>query len=467
MINRVLLRIKVIQLLYSYLLTENHFTLESQSPNPTKEKRFAYSTYLNTLQLMANIAENITKSNSQPLLQNRFMEVVVNDEKIKAAITRANHGEKFDFDSLVDQLSDLIKDSAIYKNYLKNKDNEGNADVNVWKEIFQYIIWPNPQYNAVASRQPDFSLSGMDRMKEIMDATFTNFFSSHAYISDAVKTLRTSLDKARELYFRLLLLPIDITDFRAKQIDDNRHKMLPTEEDLNPNLKFVENEFIAELRNNTTLCEYADRNKINMFAQDPELVKTLFNAIAESDLYKEYMATPKTNKEEDYNFWRYALKDIIIPNTDFLEDLENKSVFWNDDIDIIGDFAVKTVRRFEEGLGQNAIYAMYKDREDAIFGEQLFSAVITNKQYYRSLINENINTEAWDAERLAFMDVVIIMTALAELLNFPSIPVKVTINEYIEMAKAYSSPKSGMFVNGLLGVIVNKLRKEGVLIKQD
>lgn len=467
MINRVLLRIKVIQLLYSYLLTEKHFSLESQPSNPTKEKRFAYKTYLDTLQLMVEVAQKIVKSGSQPLLQNRFMDVVANDEKIKALIARTSHGEKFEFEAVVNNLSDIIKESAIYKNYLKNKDLEGNVDVNVWKEIFELIIWPNHEYNAVASRQKDFSLSGMDRMKEIMDTTFANFMSSHAYVTDAVKLLRNSLDKARELYFRLLLIPIDITDLRTNQIEDNRNKMLPTEEDLNPNLKFIENEFIKELRDNAVLCEYAEKHKINMYAQDHELIRSLLNKIMESELYKEYMSEPKKEAKEDYTFWRRALREIILPDEEFLEDLENKSVFWNDDIDIMGDFAVKTIRRFEDGMGQNSIMAMYKDQEDAMFGEELFSKVITNKQYYRALINDNLNKEAWDTERLAFMDVVILMTAIAELLNFPKIPVKVTVNEYIEMAKSYSSPKSSVFINGLLGVIIDKLRKEGTLQKKN
>jgi N utilization substance protein B len=243
--------------------------------------------------------------------------------------------------------------------------------------------------------------------------------------------------------------------------------MLPTEEDLNPNLKFIENEFIKELRDNAVLCEYAEKHKINMYAQDHELIRSLLNKIMESELYKEYMSEPKKEAKEDYTFWRRALREIILPDEEFLEDLENKSVFWNDDIDIMGDFAVKTIRRFEDGMGQNSIMAMYKDQEDAMFGEELFSKVITNKQYYRALINDNLNKEAWDTERLAFMDVVILMTAIAELLNFPKIPVKVTVNEYIEMAKSYSSPKSSVFINGLLGVIIDKLRKEGTLQKKN
>ena len=147
--------------------------------------------------------------------------------------------------------------------------------------------------------------------------------------------------------------------------------------------------------------------------------------------------------------------------------MESKSVFWNDDIDIMTEFAIKTYRRFEEGMGQNALLAMYKDDDDRAFGLDLFRAVVNNKEQYRAVIDECLDTKIWETERLAYMDVIILETAIAEMLNFPSIPLKVTINEYIEMAKSYSTNKSGMFVNGLLGVIVAKLRREGKLLKTD
>lgn len=208
------------------------------------------------------------------------------------------------------------------------------------------------------------------------------------------------------------------------------------------------------------------KNGIDWLAESPRMTGELLDAIMASPAYTDYSATTPS-VEADYAFWKAVMQDIVGENESFLEEMENKSVFWNDDIDIMNEFAIKTMRRFEEGMGQNAVLAMYKDSEDEAFGRRLFTLVIENKEEYRTCINECLDNKLWETERLAYMDVIILLTAMAEMLNFPSIPLRVTINEYIEMAKAYSTPKSGAFVNGLMGVIVARLRREGKLLKTD
>lgn len=465
MINRVLIRIKVIQMLYSYLLTESNFMLEDMSGQPTKEKRFAHKLYIDTLVLMVRLARNITSTGGRtPLLHNRFMDMISSDERIRAALTQS---EAQDLYSLIPSLEKSIKESAIYKFYIKGEPGNLNADIKVWKEIFDIIISSDAEYAAVISRRQGYSLHGFDRMKELMETTFKSFMTSQGYISDALKSLSQSMDKARELYMRLLLLPLNITELREQQIEMGRNKMLPTAEDLNPNLRFVENGLVKELRQNVLLREYASRNNIDMIHEDSELLNGLLNKIIESDIYQKYMSAPEVDYNADCELWRNLLKDIVFNDADFLDEMESKSVFWNDDLDVMGTFVLKTIKRFEEGLGQNAILPMYKDEEDAKFGEELFSAVIRNKDEYRAYIDKSIRKELWETDRLAFMDVVIIMTAIAELLNFPKIPVKVTMNEYIEMAKSYSTPRSGFFVNGILGVIVAMLKRDGKLQKPE
>ena len=177
------------------------------------------------------------------------------------------------------------------------------------------------------------------------------------------------------------------------------------------------------------------------------------------------MDFPATDLHEDTEFWRNVCKQIILHDEDFLEALEEESVFWNDDLEIIGTFVLKTMKRFEEDDTRGAVLPMYKDEEDARFGSHLFADVVRNKDLYRRYIDDFINTEHWDTDRLAVMDVIITMTALAEIMNFPKIPLVVSINEYIELAKSYSTSKSGAFVNGLLSSIIGRLREEGRIQK--
>lgn len=480
MINRILIRTKVVQLLYSYFITEKHFSLETVPTPPSKEKRFAYQMYLDTLAMMTVVSNMITRQGGhKPLRENRFMDVVANEDKIKAVLARTGSEEGLPLARLAGELAVEIKESGIYKNYVKDKSDRGNGDVKVWQEIFRFIIWPNPMFNSLASRLPNYSLSGMDRMKALMENTFVNFLSSQSNIPDALNQLGASLEKARELYFRLLLLPVALTDVYERQVEENRSKLLPTEADLNPNMKLLENRLVRLIRENTMVSQYAETNKINLEAENMPLLKALLKSILSSEVYKNYIEEPfiaddaadglaeEKRLEQDCNFWRNTIKEVILSNDYLLEELENMSVFWNDDLDIMADFVLKTIRRFEEGMGQSAVLQKYKNEDDARFGRGLFTYVLKNKEDYKAILQENLNTAHWDTERLALMDVIIIYTAIAEMLNFPSIPLKVTVNEYIEIAKSYSSAKSGSFINGFLGVIIKELQEQKRLLKKD
>lgn len=466
MINRVLIRIKVIQLLYSYLLIENNFALASQPSNPTKEKRFAYKLYIDTLILFIKIARGIEKrGGDKPLMNNRFIRIISTDDKICSELSRISVSG-FPYEAALPSIIKEVKESGIYKKYLKLENPSLSDDVRLWQELFDLIVVRNEEYNAIASRQENFTFRGVDKMKEIMAETFVSFFSSTGAISDAKKQLAASMLKARELYLRLLLLPVEITRLRDLQIDDARHKHLPTDEDLNPNMRFVENELVAILSKNQQLIDFAESNKISWYQESPEFLQRMLKLVMDSEVYKEYMSKSVTDLDSDCELWRNLLKQIILPSEDFLEALEDKSIFWNDDLEIISTFVLKTLRKISEGEEtDDFIMPMFKDKEDELFGEELFEAVISGKERYKAMIDECIRKDSWDTDRLAFMDVVIIITAIAELLSFPKIPVKVTVNEYIEMAKAYSTSKSGVFVNGILGGIITRLRQTGELQK--
>ena len=466
MINRVLIRIKVVQLLYSYLLVENQFMLESQPSAPTKEKRFAYNLYLDMLVLIVRIADRIERRGGyRPLADTRFVKKIVADEKIKSLMARYA-SEEFPYQHLVEQLADTVKESALYKKYLKSLSEDAIPDDSIWDKIFNIFIIPNPRLNSIFATRPNYSLRGVDRMKSMMETTFRNFFASRDNISDILKQLDHSLGKARELYFRLLWLPVELTHIRSLQLEDASRKFTATEEDLNPNLRFVDNQLVQELYANPEISRFIEQNRCGWLPDDQFMIERLLKAIIESPVYDDYMRFPVTDWQTDCEFWRNIFKHVIFTNEDFLERLEEMSVFWNDDLDIIGTFMLKTLKRFEDGNVDHAVLGMYKDEEDARFGAELFTQVVRNKETYRAWIDEFINSDTWDSERLAIMDVVVIKTALAEILSFPKIPLNVSFNEYIEIAKSYSSAKSGQFVNGVLGAIIDRLQEDGVLLKQ-
>lgn len=466
MINRILIRIKAIQILYSYLLVEKHFSLEGRPGAPTKETRFAYSLYLDMLMLMLRIAESIGKRGGEKRLEDtRFIKRIKSDDIMKSQIAKYK-GEPFPFTGITDSLAEAVKNSALYKNFLKRRnESEYAMDDTVWNDIFNLIIMPNPEVSAIISRRENYTLKGVDRMREMMETTFTNFMASHDNGADAIDALHKSLDKARELYFRMLYLPVELTYMQERALDDRRHKYLVTNRDLNPNLKFVDNGLVKEISKSETITSFIEKNKLEWQKKDPVMMENLLKAILESELYKEYMETPGEDLHSDCEFWRNVMKKIVFTNEHFLEAMEDESVFWNDDLDIIGTFVLKSIRKFEEGEGDKAVLEKFKDAEDARFGDELIMAVLKNKDTYRNYIDEAIDRKLWESERLAFMDVVIIETALAEILNFPKIPLNVSLNEYIEIAKSYSTGKSGGFINGILGSILPRLQKEGILLK--
>lgn len=466
MINRVLIRIKVIQMLYSYLLIENRFMLESQPSAPTKEKRFAYSLYLDMLMLFERLSGLVTdKYGRYPLKETRLMKKLFGDDRM-ISLRQKYATDVFPFSPIEQYLAEKISSSTIYKDYLKNDDDKRQDDDSIWERIYDNIILPDPRLNALMVERENFTIRGVDRMKEMMKTTFSNFYGSRGNLTDALKSLDMSLGKARELYIRLLLLPVDLVFLREQQIEENKHKHLPTREDLNPNPRFIENELVERIKMDPALKSYIENGKYSWLSEDRPMMERLLKTIMESELYKEYMEFPASDLQADATFWRECYKQIILTDEDFLESMEASSIFWNDDLEIMSTFLLKTFKRYESVQpGESCVLAAYKDTEDANFGKELFSEVIRNKDVYRKYIDDSLIRDKWDTDRLAVMDVIITMTALAEILNFPKIPLVVSINEYIEMAKSYSTSKSGAFVNGLLKTILTKLKEEGKLIK--
>ncbi len=292
----------------------------------------------------------------------------------------------------------------------------------------------------------------------------------YAYYKNSGKSVKTaedevffSLSKAYDLYRHLLLLMPAVTHYAADRIEFNRTKLRPTEEDINPNTKFVDNRFIAQLRCNEQLQKFAEKSKIN-WVDHSDFLRSTLDKIEASEIYKEYMASPESSYDEDRELWRKLYKTFIFENEDLDAILEELSLYWNDDKPIVDTFVLKTIKRFDESDGAEcALLPEYKDLDDMDFTRKLFRAAIANADVCRTLMSDN--SKHWDMSRLAFMDVIIMQIAISEILTFPNIPVSVTLNEYVEIAKYYSTAKSSSFVNGLLDTITKKLREEGRIDK--
>ena len=298
---------------------------------------------------------------------------------------------------------------------------------------------------------------------KIIQIVYAYYQNGSKNLDSAEKELFYSLSKAYDLYNYLLMLMIALTNYAQKRIDAAKAKLSPTEEDLNPNTKFVENKFIAQLEVNKQLMDFVANQK-RTWANDEDFLKALFEKISASDIYKEYMAASDSSYDADRELWRKLYKTFIFNNEELDALLEDQSLYWNDDKEIVDTFVLKTIKRFDEKNGADQpLLPEFKDDEDQEFARRLFRRSILNCDYYRHLISEN--TRNWDLDRVAFMDVIIMQCALAEILSFPNIPISVSLNEYVDIAKVYSTNKSGSFVNGTLDGIVKVLKKEGKFTK--
>lgn len=285
-----------------------------------------------------------------------------------------------------------------------------------------------------------------------------------ATVAKFKRELEKSLDKSHELYHWLLQLMIDMTDYQDLRLDENKHKFLPSQEDLNPNMRFVNNQFIAALRDNQELKQMV--KDCNIAWRDDEIfLRLMLDKVLNSEYYERYMSMEKTDFESDCEVWSQLMKQVILVDGDLLEFLESKSVYWGfDDVEVMGQFALKTIRKFEK-KARNPMSPKFKDDDDRDFGMRLFTKTIDERVENNKLIDEAARSGRWESDRLATMDRIIMCAALTEIQNFDSIPVNVTLNEYIEMAKNYSTPRSGQFINGILNTIVKQLRANGSVTK--
>lgn len=275
--------------------------------------------------------------------------------------------------------------------------------------------------------------------------------------------LLESLNQTYELYHWILQLIIELHNYAIKRIEIGLNKLRPTDEERNPNKRFINNLFAKQLCSNKALAEFNKNNGIS-WSEETDLIKLLMNQITATDFYKEYMKDNTRSYENDKMLWRHIVRKVLIPCTILEERLEEMNLYWNDDFETVMSFVEKTIKRFEEEKGADQpLLEKFRDTEDIDYAKKLLKTAIYNQEEYETLIQQT--AQNWESERIANMDMVIMQAAIAEINAFPTIPINVTLNEYIEISKYYSTEKSSNFINGILDKIVNNLRQEGKLIK--
>lgn len=299
---------------------------------------------------------------------------------------------------------------------------------------------------------------------KVMQTLYAFHGSESDDFSKNQKFLLFSIENMYNLYLLLVSLLVEIKKRAESDLQKKQKKHLATEEDKNPNFKFVNNQLLSLISENSALKANLKSNNINHWSLDDEYVDVVFKAIISSDLYAAYMKTRTSDFKEDKDFIIDIFKEIIAPNNKLYEYLEDKNLTWLDDLPTVNTTILKILRKVKKETAENIFSPkLYKDVEDKQFAIDLFKKTLLNKTAIHSEIE--LKTKNWDSDRIANIDFVLLQMALCEFKNFPSIPVKVTINEYLEIAKEYSTPKSSVFINGILDKTVKEYESEGSLKK--
>jgi N utilization substance protein B len=297
-------------------------------------------------------------------------------------------------------------------------------------------------------------------LKEIY--SFLN--AGNSSIENAEKELVFSIQKTYDLYHYLMNLIVEIADYGSQQQGLAKQKNMPTEEERNPNTKFVDNAFIRLISENKALNKYCEKRKLN-WRHTPEVIKRLHHSLLASDYYKAYMQHSQCSFEEDRSLVIKFYENELEDSETLLSVLEEQNIYWNDDVEFCISQIIKTLKSFKENQSEDTpLMPLYKDSNDESFALNLLTTAATHNAEYREMIDKH--TKNWDVERIAFMDIVIMITAIAEMVEFPNIPIKVSLNEYIEIAKYYSTPNSSTFINGVLDKIVAELKTNNIIVKQ-
>ncbi len=297
---------------------------------------------------------------------------------------------------------------------------------------------------------------------KVMQSLYAYSQSENDNLATEEKFLLKSMDEMYDLYLLLLNLFVEIREHAADYMEKAQQKHLPSEDEVDPNRRFVDNQVIALLEQNESLQNALEARKLNNWKNDDEYVAILWNEIKESEAYTNYMSSRTGSFDDDKELVIEIFKKVIAPNEKLYDYLEDKKITWVDDLPLVNTAIVKMLQKAKPEK-QTALTRLFKNAEDKEYAVELFRKTLLND----AKLSEEMEgkTPNWDKERIADLDRILIKMAICEFLKFPSIPVKVTINEYLEIAKEYSTPKSSIFINGILDKLSKEYKEGGKLNK--
>lgn len=301
---------------------------------------------------------------------------------------------------------------------------------------------------------------------KVLQELYAYFQSNEENYAKAEGELFNSIERIYDLYLYLLLTFDELRQVEKLRQEENKLKLRPSEEDKNPSTRFIDNKVINILRKNVSLRKASELNKVNWIGDEHhEMFKKIMVNIRNSETYFDYMKVEEVTFESDLEFIIQLFKAEIANSSLIYHFFEEKSIHWMDDIDFACSMVLKTLKSLQDGEEfSNRILSLYKDEDDEVhFVKILFRKTIVNNKENEELIDEL--TKNWELERIAKMDILLMKMAITELTEFPNIPKKVTLNEYIEISKFYSTPKSNVFINGVLDKAVAKLESENKIQK--
>lgn len=298
---------------------------------------------------------------------------------------------------------------------------------------------------------------------KVLHALYGYFQNSSADLTRGLRQMEKSIDEIRKLYLFELKILTDIHRIATDEIEWRKNKKLPTGDDLNPSTRFVENKFLNWLRDSREFLAQTEEKKTS-WREHRELLKRIFRQFAESEEYHSYLRLPQNDLEEDKRIVKLLYGRYIVNNETLHQIYEDWNIHWADDLDAAQMMVAKTIKRFDASYKEaTALPRLIKDQADLEFARSLYTKVIKNSESYESMIRDK--AQHWEVDRIAILDVILMKQALAELVSFKEIPVKVTLNEYIELSKEYSTPKSGNFINGILDKLKAELEETGEIRK--
>lgn len=297
---------------------------------------------------------------------------------------------------------------------------------------------------------------------KVMQSIYAVLQSKSDNLPKEEKFLLFNIKKATDLYVLQLMLMVAVRNLALEHMEIKKKKYLATDEDKNPNLKFINNEVILAITESTEVKEFLSKSKLMDWKDNREYVRIILDEMTESDIYRNYLNSGETSFAEDKTFVADFFKNILAPNEKLFDFYESLNLSWVDDYPLVNTTILKAIKQSEKGDSINLSQLKVK-ADDEEFLVDLFRKTILHQQEFTSEIDEK--TPNWDTERIADMDMILIKMALTEFLYFPSIPTKVTINEYIEIAKDYSTRKSSYFINGVLDKLLKDYNKSNRLNK--